>query len=130
MNEMNSQDSTENTPEIQDTPNLTDTPDTANLSQEPHLHMDAHKPAKRGYHNATARLLNGVFVVLLVFMVIFLLLQVYLNVASYLQQGATIGIALLYVLASVSTSFILCALPFIFKFFAEVVELLDRNKNQ
>lgn len=128
MNEMNSQDSTENTTELQDTPNLTDTPDTSNLSQEAEHPVVAQKPAKRGYHNATARLLNGVFVVLLVFMVVFLLLQVYLNVASYLQQGATIGIALIYVFASVSTSFMLCALPFVFKFFAEVVELMDRNK--
>lgn len=129
MNEMNSHESTENTTEeTLNTPNITDTPETTELPQEPENKETAvAAAAKRGYHNRTARLLNGVFVVLLVFMVIFLLLQMYLNVASYMQQGASIGLALLYILASSSTSFLLCALPFIFKFFAEVVELLDRN---
>lgn len=131
MNELNSNEKTENTTEALNTPNLTDTPDTAEVSEVskvPENKKPAAKAVRRGYQNATARILNCVFIVLLVFMAIFLALQLYLNIAAYLQQGAAIHIALLYTLAGVSTPFLLCSLPFFFKFFAEVVELLDKNK--
>ena len=131
MNELNNNESKENAEDIFDTPNITDTPDIQDTPHEHHaeeIKSPAAAAVRKGYHNPTARLLNAVFVVLLAFMVIFLVLQLYLNIASYMQQGASVGIAMLYTLAGVSTPFMLCALPFIFKFFAEVVELMDKNR--
>lgn len=121
MNDLNSNDTAESTTEELNTPNFTDTPDV------PEIPDTAAAVSGRGYQNATAKLLNGVFVVLLVVMGIFLILQLYLSITSYLQQGASMGIALLYTMAGISTSFLFCSLPFLFKFFAEVVELMDKH---
>lgn len=123
MNDLNNNDMVESTTEELNTPDFTDTPPIPEVTET------VAAVSRKGYQNKTARLLNMVFVVLLVVMGIFLILQLYLNVASYLQQGASMGIALLYTLASISTPFLLCALPFFFKFFAEVLELMDKHQS-
>lgn len=123
MNDLNNNDTAESTTEELNTPDFTDTPHTPEITET------VAAVSRKGYQNTTARLLNMVFVVLLVVMGIFLILQLYLNVAGYLQQGASIGVALLYTMASISNSFLFCSLPFVFKFFAEVVELMDKHQS-
>jgi hypothetical protein len=81
MNDLNNNDTAESTTEELNTPDFTDTPHTPEITET------VAAVSRKGYQNTTARLLNMVFVVLLVVMGIFLILQLYLNVAGYLQQG-------------------------------------------
>ena len=86
-------------------------------------------PSKKGYQNRTARLLNGVFIASLIVTIGLLVFPFAFSVYSYRMQGAPMGLTLIYSLVGVSTPILFCFVPFLFKFFAEVTELLDKNKD-
>lgn len=82
---------------------------------------------KRGYQNKVARLLNNFAFAGVLLTIITLGVQCFLSITSFIQQ-APIGIAVLYAVVSVLTPlFAMLAACGLFKFLAEVVELLDRN---
>ncbi|MEM1485523.1 hypothetical protein V6615_11690 [Oscillospiraceae bacterium PP1C4] len=82
----------------------------------------------QGYQNKTARLLNTVYIVMLVAAIINVGFQLYLTASSYLQQAAPLSLALLYSFASVLLPVILMVgSAFLFKFLAEVIELMDKK---
>lgn len=85
----------------------------------------------KGYANKTAHTLQKVHLTLLTATILYVLLQCYLSITSYLQQMAPLSLALVYTFASVlMPAVLLLALAFLFKFFAEIVELSDiRNRN-
>lgn len=114
-----------NTPEteVTETQELTQGEDVAvSYPEEPSLEK---KPSH--YTNKTAKALNIVFWVLLALTVIFTAFQLYYVNMSAMQQGW--GIALLMTAPSLLLYLIaMLAISFLFKFFAEVVELMDKNK--
>lgn len=83
---------------------------------------------KRGYQNKVAKLLNNFAFAGILLTIVSLGFQCYLSITSYVQQMAPMGIAILYTVVSILTPlFAMLAACGLFKFFAEVVELLDRN---
>lgn len=84
---------------------------------------------RKRYTNKTACLLNGVYLTMLIASIVYIGLQCYLSVTTYLAQMAPIEIAILYTFASIlMPAIMMIAGSFIFKFFAEVVELLDKKR--
>lgn len=84
------------------------------------------KPEKSSYHNRTAKLMNTLSVLMLVFTVIFFGFQIYMMVIAGLQQGFMLS--LLYNAPSLMLFLLLFLGAFgLFRFFAEVLELMDRK---
>lgn len=111
--------------EVESAP-VTDAPDAFVTTSENALSA---APVKKGYTNKTARLMNGVYIVSLIVFVASLCFQFGFSMFSYAQQGAPSSIAVLYSIVGMATPLALCLLPFVFKFFAELLEL-KANKNK
>lgn len=84
-------------------------------------------PKRSLYQNPTARLLNAAFWASLVLLIASFLYQGFFAYYSYRQQGAPLGISLSYSVVSLALPLLFCFFPFILRFFAEIVELLDKR---
>lgn len=102
-----------------------DAPSQGVLAKDP---ADSFDGSVKGYHNKTARLLNIVYLSMLAISVLYICFQCYLTITGYLQQAAPLSLAIMYTLSGLLMPAILVvSIAFLFKFFAEVVELMHKN---